>query len=269
MLPDHDPYSVTIGTMPLSDGGTLYYTGAPLSAGPLPAIFYFCSTGEESLGQDPYNQPVTYVSEYPLRVFSLSLPYHDEATDRRQAVDLWAQALQQGIDPLTPYLQQVVDAIAEVVAKGLAPSGKIAVAGLSRGGWIATHAAARSPHVKAVAAFAPLTDLLVLDEFKSLHDNPVVQAMSLNNVIDSLVGKPLRYYIGNRDTRVGTDNCYAFVRRLAEHSYSQQFRSPPVEFIVSPSVGHLGHGTTTRAFHSGAQWLLNILGLSEKEGGYP
>ncbi|TXI42740.1 MAG: alpha/beta hydrolase [Nitrosomonas sp.] len=254
-----------IETLPLADGHKLYFTGPPLSAGPLPALFYFCSTGPESLGNDPYNQPVLYLQKHPIRVFSLSLPLHDEIADRRQAVALWSKALANGEDHLTPFLEQANDAIDYVVKEGIAVSTAIGVAGLSRGGWVATHLAASNDYVKAIVGFAPLTDLFVLDEFKPIEDNPLLQTMSLDAVIDKLVGKPLRYYVGNRDMRISTDACYAFVRRLTELSYASRHRSAPVELIMSPSIGHLGHGTTTQTFHLGAQWLLNILGLVDRE----
>lgn len=268
MLHDPDSTPITIETIPLAHGQTLYFTGPPLAAGPLPALFYFCSTGDESLGSDPYNQPVVYLRGQPLRIFSMSLPLHDEADDRRHAVALWAKALRQGEDHLTPFLEQANEAIDYVVEQGIASPTALAVAGLSRGGWIATHLAARNHYVKAVTAFAPLTDLFVLDEFKPMGDNARLQAMSLSMVTEKLVGKPLRYYIGNRDTRVSTDACYAFIRRLTELSYAQRLRSPPVELIVSPSIGNLGHGTTTRVFHSGADWLLKTLGLLDRNEGF-
>lgn len=243
---------------PLS-GQTIYYSGPDLSEGPLPALFYFCTSGYDSLALDPFNQPVLYLLQYPVRVFSMTLPFHGPGFNHKTAVGRWAEALAQGQDPLSPFIEQVLQNIDYLQQQNAIASRSLAVAGLSRGGFVAAHLAARSPYIDTIAAFAPLTDLFYLDEFRSMRDNELVSNMNPASLIDRLVGKTLRFYIGNRDTRVGTDACYAFIRQLVETSYANRLRSPLVELVISPSIGHQGHGTAKHTFHEGARWLLTAM----------
>ncbi|MDP1835357.1 MAG: prolyl oligopeptidase family serine peptidase [Chlamydiales bacterium] len=243
-------------------GQSLYYTGPDVSEGPLPALFYFCASGHDSLATDPFNQPVIYLSKYPIRVFSMTLPFHGPGFDNKQAVGRWADAISRGSDLLNPFLKEVLDNIDYLLKHNIILEGALAAAGLSRGGLIATHLAARSPHIKAIAAFAPLTDLFYLDEFQPMRDNALVKAMNLQHVVEQLIGKSLRYYIGNRDMRVGTDACFAFIHALVEASYTNRVRSPAVELIIAPSIGHQGHGTSQHTFNSGARWILSVLGIT-------
>lgn len=249
------------------NGQTIYVTGPPLSQGPLPAVFYFCSTGMETLGTAPYSQPVAFLRPYPVRIFSMSLPLHDDARDRRKAVSLWAAELSGGNDPLTPFLEHTCANIDYLVREGFISPKQIVTAGLSRGGWVASHLAAKCTHVKAVAAFAPLIDLPALPDFRRISH---IEYLSLFSVMRQLIGMPLRYYIGNHDTRVGTDICIRFIQSLIEASHHANMRTVPVELIISPSIGHQGHGTPPSVFRSGAQWLAATLGiLSQDEGYYP
>ncbi len=243
-------------------GLAIFFKGRPLSDGPLPALIYFCSTGRESLCTDPYNQPIAFLNDLPIRVFSMSLPSHEEGIDNRRSVSRWAQQYALGNDLLSPFLELATQNIQYLVDAGIAQPDSIAVGGLSRGGFIAAHLAARSPHIRAVLGFSPLTDLFCLEEFKPMRDNTFLRATALSDIAEYLVGKSLRFYIGNRDMRVSTDACFAFVRHLTELSFAQGKRSPPVELILFPSSGHLGHGTSPRIFRSGAQWISETLDLT-------
>ena len=81
------------------------FIGPPLSEGALPAVFYFSLSAKESLGLDPFNQPAVYLTQFPLRVFSISLPYHNAHFSPKEALSLWATQSLLG--------QSVIDAIVE------------------------------------------------------------------------------------------------------------------------------------------------------------
>lgn len=128
--------------------------------------------------------------------------------------------------------------------------------GLSRGGFIATHAAAAIAEIGYVIGFSPLTRL---SEGKEFEKNPITLSLDLENLIPSLIGKPLKFYIGNHDTRVGTRFCFEFIQALTEASYQKNIRSPLVELTLFPSIGYQGHGTPPLIFHEGAHLLAKKL----------
>ena len=139
-----------------------------------------------------------------------------------------------------------------------------AVGGLSRGGFIAFHLAALDPQIACVLAFAPLTDLFYLEEFQHLQDNAIAKPLQLSEQIDSLAGRPVNIYVGNRDERVGTERVFTFAKELVERSHLKRLRSPPVEFSFFPSIGFKGHGTPPEIFRAGTRWVAKQLNLENK-----
>ena len=228
----------------------LQFIGPPLSDGPLPAIFYFALSAHDSLHLDPFNQPVEAWKKHPVRVFSIDLPAHGPGEDKMEAMSVWAKQLTH--DPVG-YFEPFFFRFGEVL-KELAPyidADNIAVAGLSRGGFIATHLAARFPVIKSVLGFAPATKLIELKGFPSeasQHD--------LVHLIPKLKHITLKFYIGNHDILVNTQDAWEFCRDLAEHKFQNGERSPQVYFSMYPSIGHRGHGTPPGVFQEGAQWLI-------------
>lgn len=236
-------------------------SGPPLEHGPLPALFYFALSARDSLTLDPFNQPVIHLLNIgKMRVFSITLPFHEPPREPQDALTHWAQSFLDHHDILDPFLTSAVSAIEKIASAGYTSSHKIGVAGLSRGAFIASHVAARSPLVHSVLGFAPLTQLHKTKEFASLTDDPRVMSYSISHQIPQLVGKNLRFYMGNRDERVGTARCFSFIQNLTEHSYQNKIRSPQVELILYPSIGFLGHGTPQAIFENGAEWILKQLG---------
>lgn len=241
---------------------SIYYCGPTLKEGPLPAFFYFSLSGEESLTLDPYNQPVTFLAEKRLRVFSLTLPAHGKDFNNYQAMKLWAQDIAQGHDFVTPFVGHCRQVIAFLIEIGYIDPAHLGIGGLSRGGFLAAHVAAEEPLVKIVLGFAPLTQLEALEEFKFLSHDPLVERLSLLPLADKLAHKAMRFYIGNRDTCVGTRTCFDCFQSFAEAAYKHKYRPPPMDLIIYPSIGQKGHGTPPEIFQSGAAWVEKLL----KEG---
>jgi len=235
------------------------FMGPPLEEGPLPAVFYFALSANESLLVDPYNQPVVHLAPYPLRIFSMDLPYHGTKLLAIEALGKWAGEMQRGNNPLSPFLNKVEFAIRELIKKNVLLPDKIATMGLSRGGFIACHAAARMPFIQTLLGFAPLIQLLYANEFKDLQGHPIAEGLELKHLIDKLYGHRIRFYIGNRDVCVGTKLCFQFVESLVEKAFHERIRSPKIELLILPSIGHRGHGTSKESFTSGAAWIAEQL----------
>ena len=240
-------------------GLTIYHTGPKLTSDrPLPALFYFALSGEESLTLDPYNQPIAFLKNENIHTFSFTLPYHGEGFDNKQAIPQWSKEFQQNHDIITPFIEQCHDNIEYLLIKKFITK-NIATAGLSRGAFIATQLAARNPHVKTILGFSPLTQFGVMNDFSDLRSNPIAQNLSLSNLIPKLTDKTLRFYIGNHDSMVDTAFCFNFIKDLTEASFNANHRSPPIELIIFPSIGHKGHGTPPHIFSNGAQWVCERL----------
>ena len=222
--------------MDLKKQGELTYIGPPLEEGPLPTLIYFSLSAHESLTLDPFNQPIAYLANESMRLVSLTIPGHEEGRDKTKAIAYWAEELSAGRDPLTPFFDTTAKAI-----ESLLPScSSIALAGLSRGAFIACHIATRLP-IETILGFAPLTRLSFAKEFDLEH-------------LD-LTEKTIRFYIGNRDLRVGTDNAFSLITSLANRAYDKRIRTSPFELIITPSIGFQGHGTSKEIFHAGAEWV--------------
>lgn len=243
-------------------GLTIYYKGRDLSEGPLPALFYFALSGEDSLNLDPFNQPVTFLLSKTenMRVFSFTIPGHGHGMENTQAIAFWAQKLTLKEPILEHFFDQAIQNIDYLIDQGWVDPNNIAISGLSRGGFVATHIAARDPRIKIILGFAPLTRLETADEFKEF-DQALIKPLALMEIVDQLVDKKLKFYIGNRDLRVGTENCFEFIKNLTEQAYQKGVRSPPVELSISPSIGHKGHGTLPSVFEDGIDWLLRSIKL--------
>lgn len=237
----------------------LYYLGPDLKEGPLPAIFYFALSAKESLCVDPYNQPALFFQGQPVRLFSVDLPEHGEGLPAPSAIERWATRIQREPAFLEAFIQEMSHAIERLEKGGYLIPEKVAAMGLSRGAFIASLVAAQNPLVRYVLGFAPLTHLGFAKEFQNLSLPPF---LSLQTQCDALADRKIRLYIGNRDLRVGTANCFRWMESLVEAAHRKKIRSAPIELIVGPSIGHLGHGTAKETFQQGATWLKQQLAAS-------
>lgn len=241
--------------LPISASQILYFTGPAAEEGPLPALFYFALSGTDSLTLDPFNQPVQFLQGKRMRIFSLTLPGHENQLPPTEAIDRWAQLFSKGKNCLSEFLDQAQEALEVAIEQKLIDPHHIAVSGLSRGGFIAAHLAAREKRIRHLLGFAPLTSLKNTKEFSALQENPLVHSMELEHLNEALYDRHIRLYIGNQDTRVSTRSCFEWVMALVEKAKENRLRSPQIELILTPSIGHQGHGTSPATFQRGISWL--------------
>jgi hypothetical protein len=241
------------GSLTPSSGLPIYYVGPPFSAGPLPALIYFALSGTASLYEDPFNQLSISLSQEPIRIFSWDLPFHTEGGDYHQAMHQWSHALTHNPQSFFDFMTACTANICFLIENQWIQPNRLGVSGLSRGGFVATHLAAQNPLIQFVLGFSPLTQFHSLEEWNHLS-SPPLGTLNLLSSSDQLIQKPLRFYIGNHDTRVGTKPCFEFITSLVETSFAKGIRSPPIELIIYPSIGHRGHGTPSSIFQDGANW---------------
>ena len=243
----------------VAPGVEVAYLGPPLNAGPLPALFYFALSCEDSLCLDPFNQPAAYLASLPMRIFSMTLPGHGDKLPPTNALNVWASEILLGNNVIDAFIEKIKLAVDTLLSMEILIEDRLAVAGLSRGAFIAAHAAADIPQFQWVLGFAPLTKLDSIKEFQALANHPVVASLSLENLTDQLIDRSTRFYIGNLDTRVGTRNCFDFIEKLAKTASEKKIRPSRAELMIGPSIGRDGHGTSKEIFHAGAQWVAESL----------
>ncbi|MEM7175332.1 MAG: hypothetical protein AAF443_05345 [Chlamydiota bacterium] len=234
---------------------TVMYEGKGKSAGPLPALFYFALSAEDSLNTQPYNQPVQFLHGARLRIFSLTLPFHENNFPPKEAFARWAEVLATHEDFLSPFLVRAERVVTLLIEQGWILPEKLAVAGLSRGAFIACHLAARCKAFQTIIGFAPLVRLGATKDFAALSDQPHVQAFDLHQLAPLLYDRKIRFYIGNCDQRVGTEHAFTFIEAVAKCALQHRIRSSPIELIIGPSYGFQGHGTLPKRFQSGVDYL--------------
>ncbi|MBI3508774.1 MAG: prolyl oligopeptidase family serine peptidase [Chlamydiia bacterium] len=240
-------------------GIQLFHKGPALDHGPLPSFFYFALSGPDSLTLDPFNQPVQFLQNRMIRIFSMTLPAHESPLSPKDALRVWAEEYAQGKDPLGTFLDQAEIAVDYAIQQRFVDPEKMAIGGLSRGGFIACHIAARREVFRSIVAFAPLTQLHHAQEFHALRSHPAVLNLSLDTLSKRLVHRRIRMYIGNDDRKVGTETCFAFAMSVVAAAEKQKVRQPQVELFITPSIGHQGHGTSVATFQQGAEWIATNL----------
>src|SRR5205823_13170699 len=93
------------------------------------------------------------------------------------ALSAWRVRTEKGEDWLPAFTAKVRDVLDYLVKEGYTDPGRVAVAGTSRGGFIANHVAAADPRFRAVIAFAPVTEPMVLREFHGTSKADAVRAL--------------------------------------------------------------------------------------------
>ena len=213
----------------------IYYIGPELGI-PCHNVLYFSLSGPDSLTRAPYCHPAQFLAQQGVRVFSLTLPQHEDDARPQHIAQLWSEhsgELQWFIEQLAPICETLQEEIQVPIR---------AFVGLSRGALIACHLAARLKRPTYVVGFSPL---LRLNE-----DHP----LNVHHLLSQLCHTHVRCYIGHKDTMVGTDTALSFIHQLID--IQQEARTQATaQLVISPSVGRGGHGTLDPQFLEGITWL--------------
>ena len=238
-----------------TDSGTAFAMLPPHGGAPPPALLLFAMAGADTLRAEPYCRVGRLLHAQGWNVVSLDLPCH--GADRRggepDELAGWAARCAAGEDIVEPFRQRVNDVVEHLGATGAADPARIAAAGTSRGGFMAFQAAAGNRSIRAVAAFAPLTDLLALSEFAGQEHNPLMHRLALLNAVAALADRAAWITIGDADERVGTGKAVAFARALVAAGKARDLACGNI-LRVLPIPGH----TSRAEWHDqAADWLVH------------
>ena len=145
-------------------------------AKPAPTIFIFATTALDTLQDESFCQIGRILAEHGFVCVSLDLPCHgeDAIPGEPNALAGWRKRIEAG-DNLVPAFTAKARAVLDyLIAQGYTDPARVAAGGTSKGGFIAMHFAAADARVKCVAAFSPLTDLMMLREFDGMQGNSAV-----------------------------------------------------------------------------------------------
>ena len=243
--------------------GTAYATLSPLAKGPAPTLLVFAQGAESTLATEPYRRVGALLYAQGWNVVSLDLPCHGADVQKGEQPDSlssWAARTARGENIAAEFCARVNKVLDHLVKTRVADPDRIAAAGTSRGGFMAFQAAAANPRIRAVAGFAPVTDLLALSEYAGLKDNALAQQLALVNVAEKLADRAAWITIGDQDARVGTDRAAAFAKALMQAAGKKKLKAR-VELHVVPVPGH---SSPPEWYDQAAAWLASVL-TSAKE----
>jgi dienelactone hydrolase len=235
-------------------GGVRFGLIGEKGSAPAPTLIVLASSIEETLGDGYYVHAGRLLAPQGYLLASVDLPCHGQWVKAGDAPGLagWSQRLARGepiIDELNRHLSEVLDYL---IAEHYSDETRIAVAGTSRGGFAALHFAGHDKRVRCVAAYAPVTDLGVVSDFRAAASMSAVRALDLTEHPDALAGRPVWLVIGDHDDRVSTDKMIAYGRALSHAAYAQKIPSQ-VEIHVFPEPG--GHTTPKPSDALSAAWI--------------
>ncbi len=237
-----------------TESGVQFGSWGELPGEPAATLIVLASTIEETLGNAYFRQSGNELSKQGYLLISIDLPCHGKQHRSGEPKGLagWPYRCLQGenfVDETNKRLSAILDYL---IKQGHTDPQKIAICGTSRGGYLALQFAAFDSRVKAVAAFAPVTELAALREFQGIEKNAIVQSLALSNQAENLAGRPVWIVIGDRDKRVGTDHAISLARRITNASLAKKMDSK-VEFHVIAEP--LGHTVPKGSAGQAAKWI--------------
>ena len=97
---------------PLNTPIPLFYIGPDLEPhSDLPCVIYLALSAEETLLVDPFNQPAAFLHSYPVRVFSVDLPFHGKDLPAVEGMKRWAESISKGENLLKDFLDALEESL--------------------------------------------------------------------------------------------------------------------------------------------------------------
>ncbi len=242
---------VTVGMTP---GGTEYGLWGPTGNRPAPVLFVLAGTIDGTLGSPYFRQCGNELAADGFLSVSIDIPCHGTQTRPGQPSGLggWSARAAHGDDFVAESNARLSQVLTHLIETRVADPERIAVCGTSRGGYLAIQFAAHDARVTCAAAFAPVTDLAALREFREVADRPLVKKLSLLNQAERLAGRPVWIVIGDRDERVGTHHAVTLAEKLTAAA-REKGRTSGVELLVKPEPR--GHTTPAGSSQLAANWI--------------
>jgi dienelactone hydrolase len=235
-----------------SDGVRFGLVGAKQPS-PAPTVFFFGGAVEDSWDGPNHREALDILGPGVLKV-AVDLPAH--GTDRRAGEPAsmrgWRNRLDHGEDIVTDFVRRATTVLNFLVEKRYTDPAKVAVFGTSRGGFMAFHFASAEPRVRQVAAFAPVTDLLVLREFFEMRPDNRARALAAARLADRLCQRPIWIVIGSTDHRVSTAQTIEFSQRVVQAAEAHGY-PPLIDLHIVPADGHT---VPDGSYAAAARWLL-------------
>lgn len=224
---------------------------------PAPVLFVLAGTIDGTLSKPYFRQCGNQLAEHGFLSVSIDIPCHGTLWKKGYSgLTGWSALAAEEVDFVAQNNTRLSKVLDHLIATGVADENKIAVCGTSRGGFLAIHFAAHDQRVACAAAFAPVTDLKALNEFKNLSENNFVDTLSVSSKADALAGRPVWIVIGDQDERVGTGQAIEFAQQLTAAARKKNIDSA-ITLHVLPEPR--GHTTPKGSAQLAADWLLQHL----------
>lgn len=218
----------------------VFYSIGTSETHPAPTLFLFANSAAVTLGDEYYLQCGAQLRHQGYLCVSVDLPCHGNDRRPHEAEGLvgWQRRLDAGEDMVGDFCSCATDVLTHLIDSGQTDPEQIVVCGTSRGAFMAMHWAARDKRVKCIVAMAPITELNVVDEFRSMRHPELADSASTYRLVNQLVGRNMWIAIGDCDERISTDSTIAFARQLSTAAAKRQIASCVDLHVLSDPRGH-------------------------------
>ncbi|MDB6094862.1 MAG: esterase [Verrucomicrobia bacterium] len=228
---------------------------------PKATVFFFGGALENNLTEPRYLEAIRELGE-DFWCVTLDLPCHgqDRRPDEPGSMHGWEFRLAHGEPFVAGFVDRASHLLDYFVQSGWSDPKRVGVFGTSRGGFLALQFAAADRRIGQVAAFAPVTDLAVIEEFKTMAADPRLAQLDVRRQVEALSDRRLWVVIGNHDERVDTSRTIDFVTQLLT-SAGKRGQPFDIELHVETAAGH---SIAENAYVRAARWLKGEISPSVK-----
>ena len=250
--------SVNVNRQPLT-----FLLAEPEELSDRPALLLnFAADESATLNTEPYNITPRMFLDAGHRAASFDLPCHGdrEVPGQPRGIAGFCAEWQRGVDVFAGFVDEGRAVLDALIERQLAEPGRIFVSGTSRGGYCALRLMATDERIGAAAAFVPVTDWRILNEFAEVKDAPEVAELTLTRFAGALAGRAVWAAIGNCDARVGTDACLRFAETVFSAEAEKGCSSS--QFVLHV-VLEKDHQLSDYWRRRGGEYLLNQIRLGD------
>src|SRR5688572_16655051 len=175
------PRHLAQSTMLRTPSGVEFAIVGTKGARPAPVLFVMGGAAQQIIENESSNLVGYLLAKHGFLSVALDIPCHgkDRRPSEKEGMDCWRARLEKKEDLLSGFMSRLSSVIDFLIKEGYADPDRLGAAGPSRGGFMALHSAAVEPRLRYAVAFAPLTDLLALREFKGIADPAPARALDV------------------------------------------------------------------------------------------